>query len=229
MGMVSKVTFTLDAETVHKIGDAAERLAKPKSQVVREAVADYHSRMGRLSEKERRRMLRVFDTLVPRIPLPAAAGSRSGTARTPARAAHDRTPAGLREPPVIVLDTSVLIDGLTGPKRSGAAIRAAIVEGERILLPALVLYEWLRGPRLRAELAAQDALFPSAAAIPFGPEEAAASASLYRTIGRARKREIDLAIAACAIVRDAPLWTLNPADFQDVPRLRLYIPAAQPS
>jgi hypothetical protein len=64
----SKVTFTLDAETVHRIDDAAQRLAKPKSQVVREAVADYHSRIGRLSESERQRMLKVFDTLVPLIP-----------------------------------------------------------------------------------------------------------------------------------------------------------------
>ncbi|MBZ5618726.1 MAG: ribbon-helix-helix domain-containing protein [Acidobacteriia bacterium] len=64
----SKVTFTLDEETVHRIDDAAERLAKPKSQIVREAVADYHSRIGRLSESERQRMLKVFDTLVPLIP-----------------------------------------------------------------------------------------------------------------------------------------------------------------
>jgi hypothetical protein len=64
----SKVTFTLDEETVRRIGDAAERLAKPKSQVVREAVEDYHSRIGRLSESERARMLKVFDALVPAIP-----------------------------------------------------------------------------------------------------------------------------------------------------------------
>lgn len=64
----AKVTFTLDRETVGLIDDAAQRLNKAKSQVVREAVADYHSRIGRLSEMERRRMLKVFDTLVPRIP-----------------------------------------------------------------------------------------------------------------------------------------------------------------
>lgn len=64
----SKVTYTLDAETVNLIADAAQRLAKPKSQIVREAVADYHSRMSRLSESERQRMLKVFDTLVPLIP-----------------------------------------------------------------------------------------------------------------------------------------------------------------
>ena len=68
--MASKrVTFTLDAETFHRIEDAAERLAKPKSQIVREAVADYHARIGRLSESERQRMLKVFDTLFPLIPI----------------------------------------------------------------------------------------------------------------------------------------------------------------
>jgi hypothetical protein len=65
----TKVTFTLDAETVGRIEDAANRLAKPKSQVVREAVADYHSRIGHLSENERIRMLKVFDAVVPAIPV----------------------------------------------------------------------------------------------------------------------------------------------------------------
>jgi predicted nucleic acid-binding protein len=130
---------------------------------------------------------------------------------------------------VIVLDTSVLIDGLTGLKRSAPAIRESLAEGERMLLPALVLYEWLRGPRLSQELAAQEALLPAKSAIPFGPEEAAFSAGLYltvkhRAVKRPRSREVDLAIAACALVRGAHLWTLNPGDFRDVPGIRLYMP-----
>jgi predicted nucleic acid-binding protein len=32
---------------------------------------------------------------------------------------------------------------------------------------------------------------------------------------------VDLAIAACAIVHGAALWTLNPQDFKDVPGLEL--------
>jgi predicted nucleic acid-binding protein len=76
---------------------------------------------------------------------------------------------------VIVLDTSVLIDGLTGLRRSGPAIRGALAEGERI-----------------------------------------------QAVRRPRGREIDLAIAASAILREAPLWTLNQADFRDVPGIRLY-------
>lgn len=120
-----------------------------------------------------------------------------------------------------ILDTSVLIDALSGPRRSGPALREAIERGERLLLPALVLYEWLRGPRLPQELRAQEALLPSDAALPFGPDEAAAAARLSATVKRPRGRELDLAIAAHAIARGARLWTLNRADFEDLPDLRL--------
>ena len=88
-------------------------------------------------------------------------------------------------------------------------------------MPSVVLNEWLRGPRLPEELAAQEALFPSESAIAFGPEEAALSAKLYRNVQRARGREIDLAIAATAVLRNAGLWTLNKSDFSDIPNIRL--------
>ena len=47
--------------------------------------------------------------------------------------------------------------------------------------------------------------------------------SKYQTgkIKRPRGREIDIAIAACAIAHDAQLWTVNPADFKDIPNLGL--------
>lgn len=123
---------------------------------------------------------------------------------------------------MILLDTSLLIDALTGPRRSAAALRAAIEDGERILLPTLVLYEWLRGPRRDEELEAQEALFPAAAAVSFGPAEAARAAQLYVSLRRARGREVDLAIAACALTLGARLWTLNRDDFRDLPGLELY-------
>lgn len=129
---------------------------------------------------------------------------------------------------MIVLDTSVLIDALTGPKRSASALRGAIEQGERVLLPALVLYEWLRGPRRREELLAQEQLFPRKEAAVFGPEEAARAARLYRQVAGARGREIDLAIAASALVRDAELWTLNVPDFEDIPDLRVSSPRRRP-
>ncbi len=125
---------------------------------------------------------------------------------------------------MILLDTSVLIDALTGARRSAPALRRAIASGERIALPALVLYEWQRGPRREEELVAQEALWPREAVIVFGAHEAATAAALYGAVRAPRGREIDLAIAACAICCGAELWTLNVKDFRDVPGLALYKP-----
>jgi hypothetical protein len=63
-----KVTFTLDAGTVDLLRQAAERLSKPKSEIVREAIREFHDRIGRLSERERLAKLKLFDELVPLIP-----------------------------------------------------------------------------------------------------------------------------------------------------------------
>ena len=60
-----KVTFTLDDETVATLRRSAERLGKPQSAVVREAIADHAARLGRLSDAERRTMLKAFDALEP--------------------------------------------------------------------------------------------------------------------------------------------------------------------
>lgn len=122
---------------------------------------------------------------------------------------------------MIHLDTSVLIDALTGPKRSAAPLRAWIDRRERMLISGIVLYEWLRGPRFPEEIEAQEALFPRATAIPFGPQEAVLAAELYRTVRRPRGREVDLAVAACALTHGAALWTLNPENFKDIPNLIL--------
>jgi hypothetical protein len=63
-----KVTFTLDDETVERLRRTAARLAKPQSQVVREAIREYEARSDKLSEDERRRMLDAFDRLVRTLP-----------------------------------------------------------------------------------------------------------------------------------------------------------------
>jgi hypothetical protein len=68
-----KVTFTLDDQTVRSLRGTAARLAKPQSQIVREAVMEYAARAGRLSESERLRMLNTFDHVVPGIPRRSAA------------------------------------------------------------------------------------------------------------------------------------------------------------
>ena len=125
---------------------------------------------------------------------------------------------------MVLLDTSVLVDCLAGPKRSAPALRNALASAERVGIPALVLYEWFRGPRREEELAAQEALFPSELSIPFGAAEAVIGARLYQSLRKPRGREMDIAIAACAINYGAALWTLNEADFADIPGLQLYHP-----
>jgi predicted DNA-binding protein len=74
---MTKVTFTLDAETVARLRRTAARLSKPQSQIVREAIRDYDERSGKLSDEERRRLLEAFDRLV------------SAKPTRPARAAED--------------------------------------------------------------------------------------------------------------------------------------------
>jgi predicted transcriptional regulator len=54
-----KVTFTLDEQTIARLNETAQRLSKPKSEVVREAIEDYHVKSDRLSEAERQRLLKV--------------------------------------------------------------------------------------------------------------------------------------------------------------------------
>lgn len=122
---------------------------------------------------------------------------------------------------IIHLDTSALVDALTGPRRSLDTLIDLTDRGHRLGLSTIVLYEWLRGPRTRAELAVQEELFPSELVAVFGPSEAAIAARLYRQVTRARGREIDLAVAASALSNGAAIWTLNPTDFRDIPGVRL--------
>lgn len=63
-----KATFTLDEATMRELEEAARCLAWSKSAVLREAIHDFHLRVGKLSERERLRLLKVLDELLPRIP-----------------------------------------------------------------------------------------------------------------------------------------------------------------
>ena len=122
---------------------------------------------------------------------------------------------------MIVVDSSALVDAFSGPRNSIGRMTELIASGERLVVPTVVLYEWLRGPRLPQELDVCEQLFPQDQAIVFGAAEAIIAARLYRSVRRARGREMDLAIAAAAIARDAALWTLNRDDFRDIAGLPL--------
>ena len=123
---------------------------------------------------------------------------------------------------IVHLDTSVLIEALAPNGAAVSTLRALVGAGDKPTVSTIVLYEWLRGPRTPAELELRIAVMPDEHIASFGPAEAARSAGLYKIVRRARGREADLAIAACAIEREAALWTLNTTDFNDIPGLRLY-------
>jgi len=120
---------------------------------------------------------------------------------------------------MIHLDTSVLIAALTGPRTAAAPLRDRVRDGVRLGLCTIVLYEFWRGPRTEAELDDQEALFPAVAAAPFGMREAAIASRVYAQLKNPRRREIDIAIAACALIQGASFWTLHPQDFTDIPGL----------
>lgn len=122
---------------------------------------------------------------------------------------------------MIHLDTSALIAALSGSRSHAQILRRFVADGERLGVSSIVLYEWWRGPRTDDELDAQEVLLPAQAACAFGVAEAALAADIYRRLKRPRHREIDLAVAACAILQNAALWTLNPRDFSDIPHLEL--------
>lgn len=123
---------------------------------------------------------------------------------------------------LIHLDTSVLVDAFSGRRRGLPGVRAATAHGDVITFSTLVLYEWLRGPRVKTETAAVSQFFEMEELPIFGTREARRAASLFGRVKGARRRQADLAIAACAIEHGAQFWTLNHADFADVPGLTLY-------
>jgi predicted transcriptional regulator len=63
---MTKVTFTLDDDTLEAIRSIATRKRKPRSLVIREAVAAYARLEDKLDEDERKRRLAVLDNLKAR-------------------------------------------------------------------------------------------------------------------------------------------------------------------
>ena len=59
-----KMTFTFDEVTVEILRRTSARLKKPNSVVVREAIQNYADSADRLSDDERRHMVRLLDRIV---------------------------------------------------------------------------------------------------------------------------------------------------------------------
>ena len=93
MSMV-KATFTFDDETISTLRKIAQRLAKPQSVIVRDAIREYGARAGRLSDEERRQMLRSIDAFLSQPPdrSHAAVDSELRQVRAARRRGGRRTP-----------------------------------------------------------------------------------------------------------------------------------------
>ena len=67
------MTFTLDDATVETLRRIANRLQKPQSYVLREAISHYEPHAGQLSKAERKRRVELFDQVIATIPRKSAA------------------------------------------------------------------------------------------------------------------------------------------------------------
>jgi hypothetical protein len=66
--MATKVTYTLDDETVERVRKLAQRQRKPQSQIVREAIAHYAAREDTLTLEERKHKLAILREFAARMP-----------------------------------------------------------------------------------------------------------------------------------------------------------------
>jgi hypothetical protein len=66
--MATKVTYTLDDETVERVRKLAQRQRKPQSQIVREAVAHYAGREQKLTPEEIEQQLTILRELGAKLP-----------------------------------------------------------------------------------------------------------------------------------------------------------------
>jgi len=123
---------------------------------------------------------------------------------------------------IVHLDTSVMVEAFLPNGAAAERLRAVAASGDRPTFSTVALFEWLRGPRGPAELKLRRVMFPDDAILPFGIGEAERAAAIYKKVKSGRRREADIAIAACAMEHGAALWTLNPKDFADIPGLTLY-------
>jgi hypothetical protein len=63
-----KMTFTLDDTSAETLKRIANRLQKPQSHVLREAISFYEPHAGALSKAERKRRVELFDRVIAAIP-----------------------------------------------------------------------------------------------------------------------------------------------------------------
>jgi predicted nucleic acid-binding protein len=117
-------------------------------------------------------------------------------------------------------DTNVLIEYLRG----NAAIRDRLLRDKAggLAIPAIALMELLVGARNQNEIRLIKKTFKDYCVIEINETISTLARRLIESYGKSRGLLIpDALIAAAAITRKLPLYTLNLADFQFIPQLKL--------
>jgi predicted nucleic acid-binding protein len=115
--------------------------------------------------------------------------------------------------PVICLDTNYLIRGLIAGSREASALTAWVRDGETLVAPSIVWYEFLCGPVTPMQVCTMRAFLRDVVA--FDDAQALTAAELFNATGRKRALRVDAMIAATAMVLDATLATSNHEDFAE--------------
>jgi predicted nucleic acid-binding protein len=121
---------------------------------------------------------------------------------------------------VYLIDTSVAIamrdaDPLHRPRMEQLGADVAISVVTRVELEGGVY----RDPDKAA--ARRDVFLSALSILPFDTASADRYRDIVAALGFSRRKTLDRMIAAQALVRDVTLVTLNPADFADIPGLKL--------
>ncbi len=59
-----KATFTFDEDTSRRLTDTSNRLGRPKSEIVRDAINEYHAKLDRLTDPVARARGREVDLAI---------------------------------------------------------------------------------------------------------------------------------------------------------------------
>jgi predicted nucleic acid-binding protein len=119
------------------------------------------------------------------------------------------------------LDTDFLIHALSRRGAERSRLRALLELGAEVEMLALAWYEFERGPRTPEQLAVGRAFLSPDGVLPFDEKRATKAAELYRSVTGSRRRGVDIALAACAIERDAVLLTGNARDYEGIEGLNV--------
>lgn len=113
---------------------------------------------------------------------------------------------------MIHLDTNLLVDLVTVGSAGGKAVRAWLLQGEKVGASAIAWSEFCNGPLSKDQKDAAFAVLNGSIA-DFTWREGEEAARLFNVSGRRRGSHADCMIAAAAMAAGARLATRNAADF----------------